>query len=230
MNPLPELGIDHDAIAQHFHWPAREGAWVRANMATSVDGASAVDGLSRGVSSDADRQVFHVLRSQCDVILVGAETVRVEGYGPARGQRDQPGPPIAVVSRSLSGLDPADRLFTHASRSTILLTTATSPYQPFLGVADVIVCGDAEVDLPAAIAALHGKGLSKVLSEGGPGVLAQLAAQHLLDELCLYVGPVLVAGAARRILEGPALHPPLQLTLTAALRHGDGVFLRYVRS
>ena len=67
---------------------------VRANMVVSADGAATVENRS-GLLSSLDHELFLTLRKFCDVILVGASTVRVEGYGPARGQSP---PPIAVVS------------------------------------------------------------------------------------------------------------------------------------
>src|SRR3954469_19596905 len=80
---------------------------VRVNFAASADGAVTVDGKSKGLSSDADRELFHVLRSLADVVLVGAGTAGAENYGGAR-EADGRFPPIAVVSRSLD-LDPASR-------------------------------------------------------------------------------------------------------------------------
>src|ERR1043165_7544267 len=67
---------------------------VRLNMIASVDGSTAVDGLSGGLGGPADRKVFAALRSLADVVLVAAGTVRAENYGPGTL-------PIAVVSGSL---------------------------------------------------------------------------------------------------------------------------------
>ena len=83
----------------------------------------AVDGRSGGLGSDADRQVFGILRELAEVVLVGAGTVRSEGYGgarkPTRG-RALP-PPIAVVTGS-GNLDPGARLFTDTRVPPIVLT------------------------------------------------------------------------------------------------------------
>ena len=56
--------------------------FLRLNMVTSIDGAISLSGTARGLSSDIDRKVFHILRSLSDVILVGAGTMRTEKYGP----------------------------------------------------------------------------------------------------------------------------------------------------
>ena len=63
-----------------------DGHWLRANMVATADGAASLNGLTQGISSDTDRRVFALLRTLCDVILVGASTVREEKYKPARPQ------------------------------------------------------------------------------------------------------------------------------------------------
>ena len=63
---------------------AGRGRHLRANFVASADGAASLEGVSAGLSSPADKRVFSVLRGLADVVLVGAGTVRAEGYGPAR--------------------------------------------------------------------------------------------------------------------------------------------------
>jgi len=63
-----------------------DGRWLRANMVATADGAASLDGVTQGISSNTDRRVFALLRTLCDVILVGASTVRAEKYKPARPQ------------------------------------------------------------------------------------------------------------------------------------------------
>ena len=67
--------------------------WLRVNMISTVDGAATGDsGKSGSINNAVDKRVFHLLRAQSDVIVVGAGTARIEGYRPA----DRP---IVVVSR-----------------------------------------------------------------------------------------------------------------------------------
>ena len=73
--------------------PARTRPTVRLNMIASIDGATAVAGLSGGLGGPADQALFAVLRSQADLVLVAAGTVRAEHYGPSPV-------PVAVISRS----------------------------------------------------------------------------------------------------------------------------------
>ena len=57
---------------------------VRMNFVMSLDGAVTVDGRSGGLGDGNDRLAMQVLRSLADVVLVGAGTVRIEGYGGVR--------------------------------------------------------------------------------------------------------------------------------------------------
>ncbi len=190
--------------------PAR--GWVRANMVASVDGAATgADGRSGSVSGRADRSVFSALRGVADVVLVGAGTVRAEGYRspspkPAFAQRraaahQSPAPALAVVSRS-GQLDDAS-LFTGANPS-LLVTSSAADVEGLcerLGGERVIVAGDDRVDLVAAVAALAHRGLRRVLLEGGPSLLGTALSAGCVDELCLTWSPVLVGGTHPRIAE-----------------------------
>ena len=66
----------------------------------------------------------------------------------------------------------------------------------------MIVAGTDRVSASQAVGALAGLGHARILTEGGPALLAQIAAAGLLDELCLTISPVLAGGQARRILAG----------------------------
>jgi riboflavin biosynthesis pyrimidine reductase len=194
--------------------PAEDGRpWLLANMVSSADGAATLTGRSGGLSSPADRDLFHRLRGVADLVLVGASTVRAEGYGPARG--DDP-PPIAVVSGSLA-LDWGSRFFTEAEARPIVVTSAAADPERVAEaerVADVVVAGDHRV----------------VLCEGGPSLLAEIATADCLDELCLTVAPLLAGGESPRILSGPLPNAPVSLGLASVLEEDGVLFLRYLRA
>jgi len=215
---------------------------VRVNMVASVDGATTVDKRSGGLGGPADKVVFATLRSLTDVILVGAATMRTEGYGPAnlsdaaRRQRREwgllPEPPIAVLTRTCQ-LDWDAPFFTQAEQRPVVITAtsaATTDRARAAEVAEVILAGDDAVDLRSAVRALGERGYDNVLAEGGPAIAAQLASTDLIDELCLTVSPLLVGGDARRILHGDALQPPTPLELRQVLAADGYLFLRYQRA
>ena len=75
-------------------------------MVASIDGSTVVDQRSAALSSPTDSEVLHTLRELADVIIVGAATVRIEGYGPPH----KPGQRVGVVSRT-GNVDVSTRLF-----------------------------------------------------------------------------------------------------------------------
>ncbi|TMQ96844.1 pyrimidine reductase family protein [Actinomadura soli] len=226
-------------LAERYAYPPG-GTWLRANMVASLDGAAQREERSGGLGNPADRHLFLLLRGLADVVIVGANTVRAEGYGPVvpsegwDGVRDgrPPVPPLAIVSRTLD-LDFDAPIFTAAKARTIVLATATADPARLEAArerADVIVAGTDSLDFAAAVGELAARGHRRLLCEGGPGVLAQVVAAGLLDELCLTLSPLLIGGHPTRILNGPPVPVPPELALTHALQDDDFLFLRYARS
>jgi riboflavin biosynthesis pyrimidine reductase len=241
---LPAGGPSGDAdpvnLARLYAYPPHRRPWVRANMVASVDGAASVDGRSGGLSGRADREIFGLLRSLADVILVGAGTARAERYRPAQPASIRPElragrtatPPIAVISGRLD-LDPRLELLTAAppDARTIVITCADAPDKQRAAIAehaDVLVAGAQHVDLKMALDALATRGYQRVLTEGGPSLLGQLAARRLLDELCLTLSPLLAGSGQDRILDGAGLvSGGLQLTLGHLLEDDGFLLSRY---
>src|SRR4051794_9009814 len=196
---------------------------VRANFVASADGSVSLQGKSGTLGNVADRELFQLLRAMSDVVLVGAGTARVENYGGAR-EGDGRTPPIAVVSRSLD-LDPQARLFTDTRVPPIVLTCADAPAdrrERLAKIADVVVVGEADVDMRLAVDTLAERGLRHVECEGGPHLLGWLIAAGLLDELCLTVAPVIAGGQAGRIVAGlgaPGGGPPRLLPVLGGGGH-----------
>lgn len=214
------------------------GPWLRANMVSSADGAATRDGLTAKLGGPADQRLLSLLRALSDVVIVGAATVRAEGYGPLL-PRDwwgdlregrPPAPPLAVVSRSLD-FDFDAPVFTEAVTPTIVITCEAAPMDRLRACekrAEVITVGGEWVDVAPALDALAERGLVRQLTEGGPRLLASFVAAGRLDELCLTISPQLTAGDAARVLHGPAMEP-MSLRLGHVLEDGDFVFFRYVR-
>jgi len=238
------------ALAALYAYPdlaAPPARWLRANMVASLDGAATVDGRSGGLSNETDQQVFAMLRAHADVILVGAGTARAEGYRPVRPESEglrwawlregrPPSAPIAVVTRALD-LDLGSALLAGApphARTIVVTTESASPGRRAAAArtTEVIVAGEASVDLKAAVDALAERGHQRISCEGGPHLLGQLADAGLLDELCLTVSPLLAGPGADRIVTGGLPMPgggTLPFTLAHALEDEGHLLCRYVR-
>ena len=184
---------------------------------STVDGAAqGSDGLSKGINNDADKRVFDALRSRADCLVVGAGTLRTEGY-------DVPRLPLVVVSRS-GDLPPTLR---DAPPGRVLMATVASAdglaeVREQLGEDNVLVLGEDEIDLVALKQELADRGWAEQLCEGGPSLFADLLAAGVVDELCWTVVPRLTGGDAVRIATGAEVDVALR---PALLLEQDGTLL-----
>jgi riboflavin biosynthesis pyrimidine reductase len=233
--PRPSDQLTDDEIIAELD-PEGPGG-VRINFVSSIDGAATRGGRSGGLSGPGDKRLFELLRRVCDVVVVGAGTVRDEGYGPMRvsdasaawraSHGRPPHPVFAIVTGQLD-LDPASPIFARAPVRPILLTTERATGgERFAAVADVIVAGGAHVDPAKAVAALRERELRHVLCEGGPSLFGSFLAADAVNELCLTISPSLEAGDAPRISNGDS--PPRDMRLASVMRSGETLLLRYAR-
>lgn len=241
--------IDRERIAELIAAEERpapaDRPWIATNMVTSVDGATAIDGVSGELGSDVDMAIFGAMRAIADIILVGSQTATAERYRPARtseaarqarADRGQsPRPRIAVVSNR-GTIDLGLRLFTDADPTALpIVLVATNAVDPdrrhqLDEVAEVIETGDGVVNLDDAIRLLGTRsGAQVIVCEGGPTLNGHLIADDLVDEWCLTLAPSLVGGEAARAAHGPPDTPLRRFRLARAWKHDSELFLRYVR-
>ena len=240
--PAEPIELSSDDLAELYAYPS-EQTWVRTNFVASVDGAAYGSGQRSGdLSGPADQRLFALLRSLADVILVGGQTARTEGYQPVQPSevdgelRAQlgltPTPAIAVVSRRMD-FDPG--LLAGGEAPTLVVTTADAAEQHADVLADATVVdagrpGDpVHVDSGRIIDELAGLGYQRILCEGGPSLHYGLLVNGRIDELCLTIAPKLVGGDPSRILTaGPFFEPPVPLELRHLLAEGGDLFYRYM--
>jgi 5-amino-6-(5-phosphoribosylamino)uracil reductase len=213
-------------------------------MVSTLDGAAQHDGKSQPISNATDMRIFGTLRALADVVVVGAETVRQEGYRPARARAEfaaarkaagqAPAPAIAVVTASLD-LDFSLPLFASPLVPTLVLTGAAAAPERVsaaekAGARVVIAGAGMGVEPDRAVRALAELGHTRLLTEGGPRLLGQLVAAGVLDELCVTVSPMLTAGDAQRIAGGPSVPVPQRFALVSLLEEEGFLYGRYQRT
>jgi riboflavin biosynthesis pyrimidine reductase len=130
---------------------------VSANLIVGVDGATTANGSSIGLSNDEDRQRFHQLRAESDLILIGGNTARREPY-------KRTPIPLYILTHSKVKLQPKNQL-----AKQFQLT----PKQLLDEVGDKF---ESSSELPI-----------KVLVEAGPKLLLEMIGQSLVDYLYLTV-------------------------------------------
>lgn len=215
--------------------------WVMANMVGGIDGTAAWRGRVGPLSGSTDALLFGRLRSLADVVLVGAETVRRERYGPVRLTDDlrrareaagrPPVPPLVIVSGSLR-LDWEAPVFAEADPAARTLVVTSAEADPARleeahEHAEVIVAGIDTVELPVALELLAGRGCRVVLCEGGPHLLGEVVDAGLLDEMCLTLAPLMGGDPLPIAVTGDGGATAFRLVHVAA---DDGtLFIRYER-
>ena len=214
--------------------------YVVLNMVETLDGRIAIDGRSGSIGNQADRELFHGLRTQGDAVMAGAGTVRTERYGRmtknddlrARRERDglAPGALAVVVSGRLNL--PPDLPLLQDPESHVVVLTASGDDLPDVPARVDVLRGDPAPDAGVILAPLLRRlredyGVRSIVCEGGPALNHGLLREHLVDELFLSLSPKLAAGEALTVVTGPALRPPAELELVSAFENEGHLFLRY---
>ena len=218
----------------------RHECWVTGHMVAGLDGTAAIGGRVGALSTEPDQALFRRMRQIADVVLVGAETVRREGFAPVRlseeartqrlAQGRAPVPPVAVVSGSLD-LDWSAKVFAAAPTGarTLVITCATAVPERLAAaeqVATVVIAGQDRVEPAVALQALADLGHGVVLCEGGPRWLGELVAADRLDELCLSISP-LMGGDPLPVSIAPPGAALARFELRGTMVEDHTLFLRY---
>ncbi|WP_372698012.1 pyrimidine reductase family protein [Arthrobacter sp. JSM 101049] len=218
----------------------RHECWVMGHMVAGIDGTAAVGGRVGSLSTQSDQSLFRGMRELADIVMVGAETVRLEGYGAvrlpeqARERRRRLGqpatPPVAVVSRTLE-FDWSTPVFANApahAPTHLITCSAANPERVAEAerFATVIVAGEDRVEPATAMQALADLGHRVVLCEGGPTWLGELVAADRLDELCLSLSPMM-GGDPLPVCLTPSGAGISEFALKGTLVEENTLFLRY---
>ena len=227
-------GLDLAALA-----PA-ERPYVIVNMVATLDGRIAIDGRSGPIGNQADRELFHGLRTQADAVMAGAGTVRGERYGrivkndELRARRVggglAPDPP-AVVCTARFDLPP-DLPLLQDPVSHVIVLTASDAEPPDVPARLEVLRGELKPEGGLALAPLLGRlrsehGIRSILCEGGPALNHGLLTEDLMDELWLALAPKLAGGDPLTAVTGDALRPVRELGLVSVLESEGHLFMRY---
>lgn len=180
---------------------------------------AAPDGSSRWITSPQSRADAHRLRGRVDTMMVGVGTVLADdplltvrdGAGRPTGRQ-----PLRVVVDS-TARTPRGAKVRNADAETFIATTVDFP-GPGSGV-----------DLAAVLAELYRRGRRHVLLEGGPRLATSMLDAGLIDEILVYIAPVVLGAGRSMLADGAAstLAEAHRGELRAVDRLGLDVRLRY---
>jgi 5-amino-6-(5-phosphoribosylamino)uracil reductase len=197
--------------------PPPDRPFLFANFVATADGRATIAGRAGPLTNRADYELFHALRARVDAVMVGAETVRVESYGPME-------PAAVLVTRSARV--PADVGLLRAPGNRVIVLTPSPDAELPPSAARV-----SYVRAPLAEGVRRLRTEHRIASidcEGGAQLLGDLLRAGLVDELHLVVAAKLAAGDdPLTIVSGPELQPPLDLELLSLHESGGYLFTRY---
>jgi riboflavin-specific deaminase-like protein len=238
-----ERFVDELELAGRAAEGPRSRPYALLNMISTADGRATLGGRSGTIGGEADRELFHGLRTAVDAVMVGAGTVRAERYRRlvrderairARRERGLAEQPLACIVSGRLELDCEIPLLADPGARVVILTSSrASLSEECRAEIDYIrATRDGLLDLPSALSELRERlAVRTLLCEGGPHLSSQLLGHGLLDELFLSLAPKLAGGdgtgESLRILSDPELDPPATLELVGALEHDSHLFLRY---
>jgi riboflavin biosynthesis pyrimidine reductase len=234
---------DADLVELYRHPAPSDRPWLRSNFVMTLDGSvQGPDGRSGSINTPSDHMIFALHRCLTDAVLVGANTVRNEGYRaidlqPWQLQLRQneglaPYPMLVIISAS-ARIDPSIALPVEGDGgSVMIITTPGKPIDELEPLRDagitVIETPGPTVDLAQVVDQLAGAGWQRLLCEGGPHLHHALLAAGLVDEMSLTVAPMVVGGQGLRMASGESLSSPSRFTLHRAIYAEDGaLFTNY---
>lgn len=183
--------------------------WVRVKLAQSLDGRTALhNGMSQWITGEAARADVQRWRARSAAILTGAGTARADD--PRLTVRLPEGiafvaPLRVVVDVRLDALVPGCHLLDGSAPTLIvhgdsaMRAPSVQEHVEYLA----LPLRDGRIELPALLAALAQRGVDELQVEAGPGLAGALFGAGLVDELLLYVAPLLLGDAGLPLLTLP---------------------------
>ncbi|MEH1126450.1 RibD family protein [Micromonospora sp. CPCC 206061] len=195
------------------------------------------------LSNDADFDRVDAVRAASDAIMVGAGTIRQDNPRllvrsaarrddrVARGLRPNP---VKVTITGRGDLDPSGRFFAgDADKLVYCASPALDVARERLGALATVIDGGDPVDLRRMLADLHGRGVHRLMVEGGERMHTQFLTAGLVDELHLVVAPFFVGDSRAPRFVGDGVFPwgpDRRATLAEVRQIGDVALLRYAMS
>lgn len=219
----------------------RKRPWVRVKLATSLDGRTALaSGDSKWISGEASRRDVMHWRARAGALLTGAGTVLADDpqltvrFNDSAGDDSASGESIAFVPPLRVVLDPGlatvgrGRIRDGAAPTLYLHSATAKQPRGFDAAHAVVPMRDGLLDLTAVLQLLAARGINEVQVEAGATLAGALLRADLVDEVLLYIAPVLLGADARPLFDGlhiDEMSQRLRLQTVETRRLGDDLRL-----
>ena len=196
---------------------------VIVNCAMSADGKIALPNRKQlRISSDEDIERMYKLRNECNAVLVGIGAVL----------SDDPKQPLRIVLDSKCRT-PEDALVLNDVAKTLIVTSEKCD-KKFGNNVEVIECKTDEkgfIDLEILLELLYTRGIKTLMVEGGSTVIWNFLKQRLVDDLYVYVGPMIIGGKNTPTLSDgdgiKGIGELISLEIANINRLGPGILIHY---
>lgn len=179
---------------------------VTLNAAMTLDGKIATRTGSSEISGPDDLLRVHRLRREMDAIMVGINTVladdpRLTVHKISANPKDNP---VRIVVDSKARTPPEYRIL-NLEAPTIIAVSNEAPLEKIMaleakGKAEVVICGDKQVDLNCLMDQLGDKGIKTLMLEGGSTLNYSMLKEGLVSEVKVCIAPMIAGGAMSKTL------------------------------
>ncbi|MCQ8902906.1 MAG: 2,5-diamino-6-(ribosylamino)-4(3H)-pyrimidinone 5'-phosphate reductase [Methanothrix sp.] len=213
--------------------------YVFINSAMSADGKIS-SFLRRQVRISGSGDLLRVdrLRAESDAVMVGVGTViadnpklrvKSEALRSWRLERGMPENPLRVVADSRARTPPYAEVL---GPGCIIAVSRSAPAERTSELSkrcEIAVCGEDRVDLGELLEMLYQRGVRRLMVEGGGTLNWSLIEQDLVDEICVFVGGLVIGGKdAPTLVDGSGFAESFRkLELISADRLDDGVLIKW---
>ncbi|PXV52306.1 diaminohydroxyphosphoribosylaminopyrimidine deaminase [Dyella jiangningensis] len=209
-----ETGLMRDAARElnigFFSRIERGRPWVRVKLAMSLDGRTALaNGESKWITGEAARADVQRWRARSSAIFTASGTVLADN--PRLTVRLPEGeaftPPWRVVLDNRLRTPPDSHVLDGTVPTLVLHNAQYAPVDPRFQAVELAVVAEkgGAMDLHAVMDELARRHISEVHVEAGPSLCGSLFAAGLVDELLIYIAPVLLGDSAQPLLGLPSL-------------------------
>ncbi len=213
--------------------------FVFINSAMSADGKlSTIERKQVKISGTDDLKRVDQLKASADAVMVGVGTVladnpkltiKSEELKQTRLSQGKPANPIRVVVDSNARIPPHAAIL---GSDTILALSKSAPrdkLRDLVEKSEVLIVGENTVDLIKLLWKLKERGIERLMVEGGGTLNFSLLKLGLVDEICTYIGNIIIGGAtAPTLADGEGLVDDfIKLELRETSKLGTGVLLSW---
>ncbi|HRW83299.1 MAG TPA: 2,5-diamino-6-(ribosylamino)-4(3H)-pyrimidinone 5'-phosphate reductase [Methanothrix sp.] len=212
---------------------------VIINCAMSADGKiSSFERRQVRISGQRDMDRVRLLRAESDAVMVGVGTVLADDPGlrvksldlrNMRRDRGLPEDPLRVVVDSRARTPPRSEVLGKGCILAVSKAATADRLATLRKKCEIVVAGEDRVDLRELLSILKKKGVRKLMVEGGATLNWSLIEAGLVDEISVYIGPIIIGGeGAPTPVDGPGFSRDFpRLELIRADVVDGGVLLRW---